>query len=142
MSLIDLSALNKFLPGTLPFAHQSSHTMSAAPTPRTPSSDYRLVLGPPDVTSYLALRLGSGLSPKTEAQAIPALRGAWGAYHVGKYHPCTVMFSQCHPLKPFIDNVTTADRNRIAWCSARLMVQKAQLFTYPDELSLLATVHN
>jgi hypothetical protein len=40
----------------------------------------------------------AGLAPKTEAQAIPTLHNAWCAYHVGEYHSCTVMFSQCHPL--------------------------------------------
>ena len=58
-----------------------------------PLPDYRLVPGPPDVTSYLALRLRSGLSPKTEAQAIPGLRGAWCAYHIGRYP-----FMHCHNL--------------------------------------------
>jgi ribosomal protein S18 acetylase RimI-like enzyme len=51
--------------------------------PTTKSSPgYRLISGPPSTADYLALRLRSGLSPKTEAQATPALRGSWCAYHV------------------------------------------------------------
>ena len=45
-------------------------------------SGYRLVSGPPSVSDYLSLRLRSGLSPKAEAQAVPALKGGWCAYHV------------------------------------------------------------
>jgi ribosomal protein S18 acetylase RimI-like enzyme len=45
-------------------------------------SGYRLINGPPSVSDYLSLRLRSGLSPKTEAQAVPALKGGWCAYHV------------------------------------------------------------
>ena len=43
---------------------------------------YRLVEGPPPVDAYLALRRDSGLSPKTEAQAVAALPGAWYACHI------------------------------------------------------------
>jgi ribosomal protein S18 acetylase RimI-like enzyme len=45
-------------------------------------SGYRLINGPPSVSDYLSLRLRSGLSPKKEAQAVPALKGGWCAYHV------------------------------------------------------------
>lgn len=43
---------------------------------------YRLVDEPPSVAEYLALRERSGLSPRTEAQAVAGLRGAWAAVHV------------------------------------------------------------
>jgi ribosomal protein S18 acetylase RimI-like enzyme len=43
---------------------------------------YRLAEGPPPVDAYLRLRRDSGLSPKTEAQAVAALPGAWYACHV------------------------------------------------------------
>jgi GNAT superfamily N-acetyltransferase len=51
-------------------------------SPATVHSGYRLISGPPSVSDYLSLRLGSGLSPKTEAQAVLALKGGWCAYHV------------------------------------------------------------
>jgi GNAT superfamily N-acetyltransferase len=51
-------------------------------SPAAIHSGYRLINGPPSVSDYLSLRLGSGLSPKTEAQAVPALKGGWCAYHV------------------------------------------------------------
>ena len=41
-----------------------------------------LIDGPPPVAAYLTLRQESGLSPKTEAQAIAALPGSWFACHV------------------------------------------------------------
>ena len=43
---------------------------------------YRLVEGPPAVEDYLALRALSGLSPRTEEQAVAALPGSWWACHV------------------------------------------------------------
>lgn len=43
---------------------------------------YRLVEGTPSVPDYLALRLESGLSPTSEAQAVAALPGGWFACHV------------------------------------------------------------
>ena len=49
--------------------------------PKT-SPGYRLVDGPPTVANYLSLRLKAGLSPKTEAQAIPGLRGGWYSVQV------------------------------------------------------------
>ena len=51
-------------------------------SPATIHSGYRLINGPPSVSDYLSLRLGSGLSPRTEAQAVLALKGGWCAYHV------------------------------------------------------------
>jgi GNAT superfamily N-acetyltransferase len=42
---------------------------------------YRLVEGPPDVDSYLALRRRAGLTPRTRAQAEAALVGGWAAVH-------------------------------------------------------------
>ena len=43
---------------------------------------YRLVDGAPATADYLALRLRSGLSPKTDDQAVAALSGSWAACHV------------------------------------------------------------
>jgi GNAT superfamily N-acetyltransferase len=43
---------------------------------------YSLVEGPPPVAAYLRLRTESGLSPKTETQAVAALAGTWWACHV------------------------------------------------------------
>jgi GNAT superfamily N-acetyltransferase len=43
---------------------------------------YTLVAGTPPVAAYLRLRLDSGLSPKTEAQAVAALAGSWWGCHV------------------------------------------------------------
>jgi GNAT superfamily N-acetyltransferase len=43
---------------------------------------YELIDGPPKAAEYLALRLRSGLSPKTEAQALAALLGSWASWHV------------------------------------------------------------
>jgi GNAT superfamily N-acetyltransferase len=43
---------------------------------------YRLVPSTPPVDAYLRLRSESGLSPKTEAQAVPALAGTWWGCHV------------------------------------------------------------
>lgn len=37
---------------------------------------------PPSLTEYLALRAESGLTPKTEAQALPALSNSWAWVHV------------------------------------------------------------
>ena len=47
---------------------------------------YRLVEGPPDTDSYLALRQRAGLSPRTRAQAEAALGGGWAAVHVVDGH--------------------------------------------------------
>jgi GNAT superfamily N-acetyltransferase len=43
---------------------------------------YSLVEGPPPVAAYLRLRAESGLSPKTDAQAVKALAGSWWACHL------------------------------------------------------------
>lgn len=43
---------------------------------------YRLVNGPPSVPEYRNLRVGSGLSPVTEAQAQAGIGGGLFAYHV------------------------------------------------------------
>lgn len=43
---------------------------------------YELIDGPPRVDDYLALRIRSGLSPKTEAQACAALPGSWTSCHI------------------------------------------------------------
>jgi ribosomal protein S18 acetylase RimI-like enzyme len=43
---------------------------------------YRLLDGPPPVDAYLALRRDSGLSPKTQEQAVAALPGSWYACHI------------------------------------------------------------
>ena len=58
--------------------------MSAPPATTTPppAPGYRLVDGPPSTADYLTLRLEAGLSPKTEVQAVPALKGGWCAVHV------------------------------------------------------------
>jgi ribosomal protein S18 acetylase RimI-like enzyme len=49
---------------------------------RPVTSGYRVVLAAPSVEDYLRLRIESGLSPKTEAQAKAALPGSWAACHV------------------------------------------------------------
>lgn len=43
---------------------------------------YRLVMTPPPVEEYLRLRMESGLTPKSRAQADAALPGSWAACHV------------------------------------------------------------
>jgi ribosomal protein S18 acetylase RimI-like enzyme len=43
---------------------------------------YRLIMSPPTVSDYIRLRRDSGLSPKTEEQARPALAGSWATCHV------------------------------------------------------------
>jgi ribosomal protein S18 acetylase RimI-like enzyme len=43
---------------------------------------YRLLDGTPPVGAYLALRRDSGLSPKTQEQAVAALPGSWYACHI------------------------------------------------------------
>jgi ribosomal protein S18 acetylase RimI-like enzyme len=43
---------------------------------------YRLVEGPPDAASYLALRQQAGLTARTAEQAEAALLGSWAAVHV------------------------------------------------------------
>jgi GNAT superfamily N-acetyltransferase len=43
---------------------------------------YTLVGTTPSVAEYVRLRAESGLSPKTEAQAAPALAGSWWGCHV------------------------------------------------------------
>jgi ribosomal protein S18 acetylase RimI-like enzyme len=43
---------------------------------------YRLVRSAPPVADYLRLRVESGLSPKTDAQARAALPGSWFPCHV------------------------------------------------------------
>ena len=43
---------------------------------------YKLVMAAPPVSDYLRLRLESGLTPKTEEQAMAALPGSWAACHV------------------------------------------------------------
>lgn len=50
--------------------------------PVDPSGVYELVAQAPDVHSYRHLRQASGLSPKSEAQARPALRNSWAWAHV------------------------------------------------------------
>lgn len=45
-------------------------------------ADYRLLPSTPPVADYLALRAGSGLSPKTREQAEAGLPGSWAACHV------------------------------------------------------------
>ena len=42
---------------------------------------YELLLQPPPLSDYLRLRLESGLSPRSEYQARPALAGGWAACH-------------------------------------------------------------
>ena len=44
--------------------------------------DYRLITAAPPVADYVRLRDEAGLSPKTEAQAAPALTGSWAWAHV------------------------------------------------------------
>jgi ribosomal protein S18 acetylase RimI-like enzyme len=44
--------------------------------------DYRLVAGATEVSDYMRLRGGTGLSPRSEAQASAAVTGAWYAVHV------------------------------------------------------------
>jgi len=51
-------------------------------TTTTLPAGYRLVEGPPRVADYLVLRRDSGLSPKTQEQAVAALPGSWFACHV------------------------------------------------------------
>ena len=43
---------------------------------------YRVIMSAPTVSDYLGLRRDSGLSPKTEEQARPALVGSWAICHV------------------------------------------------------------
>lgn len=43
---------------------------------------YRLEMTTPTVAAYLRLRKESGLTPKTEAQAVAGLPGGWAACHV------------------------------------------------------------
>jgi ribosomal protein S18 acetylase RimI-like enzyme len=43
---------------------------------------YTLVDGTPPLAAYLRLRAESGLSPRTDAQALPALAGSWWGCHV------------------------------------------------------------
>lgn len=43
---------------------------------------YRLDMTTPPVEAYLRLRKESGLTPKTEAQAVAGLPGSWAACHV------------------------------------------------------------
>lgn len=43
---------------------------------------YTLVTGTPPVAAYLRLRSESGLTPRHEAQAVPALAGTWWGCHV------------------------------------------------------------
>ncbi|KAL6233064.1 hypothetical protein BDW75DRAFT_7398 [Aspergillus navahoensis] len=51
------------------------------PTPPSLPPNYTLTSGTPSVTSYLHLRLTSGLSPKTPAQAAAIATGTWyGCY--------------------------------------------------------------
>lgn len=50
------------------------------PTPVTPPG-YRIVVGPPPVSDYQALRERAGLAPCSEAQARLALAGSWFAVH-------------------------------------------------------------
>ncbi len=45
-------------------------------------SDLTLVEGPPSLDDYLALRLESGLSPRTREQGAAGLPGSWAAVHV------------------------------------------------------------
>lgn len=43
---------------------------------------YRLMVGPPPVDEYVALRRQAGLSPRSRAQAVAALPGSWYACHI------------------------------------------------------------
>jgi GNAT superfamily N-acetyltransferase len=43
---------------------------------------YALVVGAPDVDSYLNLRASAGLTPRRRDQAVAALPGSWAAVHV------------------------------------------------------------
>jgi ribosomal protein S18 acetylase RimI-like enzyme len=43
---------------------------------------YELLAGTPRLDEYLDLRLRSGLTPKTEAQARAALSGSWSSCHI------------------------------------------------------------
>lgn len=43
---------------------------------------YELREGPPSVADYLALRAATGFSPRRRDQAVAALAGSWGAFHV------------------------------------------------------------
>jgi|SRR5580692_1421649 ribosomal protein S18 acetylase RimI-like enzyme len=43
---------------------------------------YKLVVGPPDVDSYLHLRASAGLTPRTRELAAAGLPGSWVAVHV------------------------------------------------------------
>jgi ribosomal protein S18 acetylase RimI-like enzyme len=45
------------------------------------ANGYRLIEGPPAVDEYLALRLKTGLSPKSLPQGEAATRGSWAAVH-------------------------------------------------------------
>ena len=49
---------------------------------KTLPPDYHLIQGTPPAATYLKLRLESGLSPKTEAQATIAVTGSWYACHI------------------------------------------------------------
>jgi GNAT superfamily N-acetyltransferase len=50
---------------------------------------YSLVVGPPDIDSYLNLRAGAGLTPRRRDQAIAALPGSWAVVYV-KHEPSGV----------------------------------------------------
>jgi GNAT superfamily N-acetyltransferase len=43
---------------------------------------YKLVVGPPDVDSYLNLRASAGLTPRRRDQAVAGLPGSWTVVHV------------------------------------------------------------
>ena len=47
-----------------------------------PVAGYTLVATTPPVDDYLRLRADSGLTPRTTAQAVPALEGTWWGCHV------------------------------------------------------------
>jgi GNAT superfamily N-acetyltransferase len=46
------------------------------------ADDYDLIEGPQTVEEYRRLRVGAGLTPKSEAQAAGAVAGGWYAVHV------------------------------------------------------------
>ncbi|KAK2739794.1 hypothetical protein FQN55_009115 [Onygenales sp. PD_40] len=58
-------------------------TSTPTPRPRPLPPSYELRDGYPSIPEYLTLRATPNLTPKTAAQAIPALRGSWfGCYVV------------------------------------------------------------